>query len=115
VTGREAMEKTKKARLEKKGWRIDSAAEFLGLTPEENRYIELKFALGEHLKRRRRSRRLSQEMLAKLVRSSQSRVAKMEAADPSVSLDLLVRSLLALGSSEKELAKVIASAGGTRS
>jgi len=105
------MEKAKKKRLEKKGWRIGSAAEFLDLTPEESRYIELKLALGEHLKSRRRSRRLSQETLAKLLSSSQSRVAKMEAADPSVSLDLLVRSLLALGSSEKELAKVIASAG----
>lgn len=109
---REKMEKTKKKRLEKKGWRIGSAAEFLDLTPEENRYIELKLALGEHLKKRRRSRRLSQETLAKLLSSSQSRVAKMEAADPSVSMDLLIRSLLSLGSSGKELAKVIASTGG---
>jgi predicted XRE-type DNA-binding protein len=108
------MEKTKKERLEKRGWKIGSASEFLDLTPEENRYIELKLALGEHLKKRRRTRRLSQESLAKLLSSSQSRVAKMEAADPSVSLDLLVRSLLALGSSEKELAKVIASSGGAR-
>lgn len=108
------MEKTKKNRLEGRGWRIGSAAEFLDLTPEENRYIELKLALGEHLKKRRRSRRLSQETLAKLLSSSQSRVAKMESADPSVSLDLLVRSLLALGSSEKDLAKVIASCGGAR-
>jgi ribosome-binding protein aMBF1 (putative translation factor) len=108
---RETMGKTKRKRLEKKGWRIGSAAGFLDLTPEENRYIELKLALGEHLKRRRRSQGLSQETLAKLLSSSQSRVAKMEAADPSVSLDLLVRSLLALGSSEKDLAKVIASAG----
>ena len=105
------MEKTKKNRLEGRGWRIGSAAEFLDLTPEENRYIELKLALGEHLKKRRRSRRLSQKTLAKLLSSSQSRVAKMESADPSVSLDLLVRSLLALGSSEKDLAKVIASSG----
>ena len=108
------MEKTKKNRLEKKGWKIGSTAEFLGLTPEENRYIDLKLALGEHLKKRRRSRKLSQETVAKLLSSSQSRVAKMEAADPSVSLDLLVRSLLVLGSSEKELAKVIASSGGAR-
>jgi predicted XRE-type DNA-binding protein len=108
------MEKTKKNRLEGRGWRIGSAAEFLDLTPEENRYLELKLALGEHLKKRRRSRRLSQETLAKLLSSSQSRVAKMESADPSVSLDLLVRSLLALGSSEKDLAKVIASSGGAR-
>jgi len=106
------MEKAKKKRLEKKGWRIWSTVEFLDLTPEENRYTELKLALGVHLMRRWRSRRLSQETLAKLLGSSQSRVAKMEAADPSVSLDLLVRSLLALGSSEKELAKVIASARG---
>ena len=108
------MEKTKKNRLEGRGWRTGSAAGFLDLTPEENRYIELKLALGEHLKKRRRSRRLSQETLAKILSSSQSRVAKMEAADPSVSLDLLVRSLLALGSSEKDLAKVIASSGGAR-
>jgi len=108
------MEKTKKNRLEKRGWKIGSTAEFLGLTPEENRYIDLKLALGEHLKKRRRSRKLSQETVAKLLSSSQSRVAKMEAADPSVSLDLLVRSLLVLGSSEKELAKVIASSGGAR-
>lgn len=86
----------------------------LNLTPEESRYLELKLALSEHLKKRRRSRRLTQEKLAKLLSSSQSRVAKMEAADPSVSLDLLVRSLLALGSSEKELAKVIASSAGER-
>lgn len=111
---RDAMEKTKKKSLERRGWKIGSAAEFLDLTPEENRYIELKLALSEHLKKRRRSRRLSQETLAKLLSSSQSRVAKMEAADPTVSLDLLVRSLLALGSSEKELAKVIASSGGAR-
>jgi len=108
------MEKTKKKRLEKRGWKIGSTAEFLGLTPEENRYIELKLALGEHLKKLRRSRGLSQVRVAKLLSSSQSRVAKMEAADPSVSLDLLVRSLLVLGSSEKELAKVIASSGGAR-
>jgi predicted XRE-type DNA-binding protein len=108
------MEKTKKKRLEKRGWKIGSTAEFLGLTPEENRYIELKLTLGEHLKKLRRSRGLSQVRVAKLLSSSQSRVAKMEAADPSVSLDLLVRSLLVLGSSEKELAKVIASSGGAR-
>lgn len=108
------MEKTKKKRLEKRGWKIGSTAEFLGLTPEENRYIELKLALGEHLKKLRRSRGLSQVRVAKLLSSSQSRVAKMEAADPSVSLDLLVRSILVLGSSEKELAKVIASSGGAR-
>jgi len=104
------MDKVKKRRLEAKGWKVGSAAEFLELTPEETRYIELKLALSEHLRRRRMRKKLTQEQVAKMLSSSQSRVAKMEAADPSVSLDLLIRSLLALGTSEKDLAKVI---GGT--
>ena len=101
------MDKNKRKRLEAKGWRVGSAAEFLELSPEEARYIELKLALSEHLRRRRVHKKLTQEQLGRMLRSSQSRVAKMEAADPSVSLDLLVRSLLVLGSSGKDLAKVI--------
>lgn len=108
------MEKTKKNRLGKRGWRIGSADGFLDLTPEEIRYIERKLALGEHLKKRRRSRKLSREMLARLLSSSQSRVVKIKAADPSVSLDLLFRSFLVLGSPEKELLKVVASYGWAR-
>jgi transcriptional regulator with XRE-family HTH domain len=72
----------------------------------------LKLALSEHLKKRRIRKKLTQEQLAKMMSSSQSRVAKMEAGDPTVSLDLLVRSLLTLGASEKDLAKVIAAATG---
>ena len=104
------MDKAKRKRLEAKGWKVGSVAEFLGLTPEESRYIELKLALSDHLRRRRVHKKLTQVQLGKMLRSSQSRVAKMESADPSVSLDLLIRSLLALGSSGKELAKVISSA-----
>jgi len=44
---------------------------------------------------------------AKLIKSSQSRLAKMEGGDPSVSLDLLIRSLLALGASNRDLARAI--------
>jgi hypothetical protein len=46
--------------------------------------------------------------LRKTLKSSQSRVAKMEAGDPTVSLDLLVKSILALGASNRELAAIIA-------
>jgi len=69
--------------------------------------VELKVHLSESLRNRRERHGLTQTDLAKMIRSSQSRVAKMEAGDPSVSLDLLVRSLLALGASKKELAKAI--------
>jgi len=96
--------------LEKKGWKVGTTTEFLGLSPEEARYIELKLALSEHLKKQRMKKKITQEQLAKMMSSSQSRVAKMETGDPTVSLDLLVRSLLTLGASEKDLAKVIAAA-----
>src|SRR4030065_1429911 len=106
------MKNAKKKRLETKGWKVGTVAEFLQLSPEESAYIEMKLALSKNLQGRRKEKSLTQEQLARLLKSSQSRVAKMEAADPSVSLDLLVRSLLALGTSEKDLAKVIAASGG---
>lgn len=101
------MRDRKRKRLEAKGWRVGTAKEFLGLTRDEEAYIELRLKLAEGLKERRVRRRLTQVDLAKAVRSSQSRVAKMEAGDPSVSLDLLLRSLIALGASSKELAQII--------
>ena len=101
------MREEKRKRLEAKGWRIGGAREFLGLTDEEAAYIELKLRLASSLRVRRRRRRLTQAELARVLRSSQSRVAKMEMGDPSVSLDLLVRSLLALGASTLELSRII--------
>jgi hypothetical protein len=102
------MKQAKRERLEAAGWRIGSAADFLGLSKEEAAFVEMKLALAESLRRRRQARRLTQTQLARRIGSSQSRVAKMEAADPSVSIDLLMRSLLAMGASRAELAKIIA-------
>jgi predicted XRE-type DNA-binding protein len=95
--------------LEAKGWKVGSFKEFLELTPEEASSIELKLALSESLRTSRKQRHLTQLDLAKLLKSSQSRVAKMEAGDPSVSPDLLVRSLLAMGASRETLAQMITS------
>jgi DNA-binding XRE family transcriptional regulator len=103
-----AMNKTKRERLRRAGWAVGSVAEFLGLTEAEATLVELKLTLSRRLKERRTRSRLSQGQLAKLLGSSQSRVAKMEAGDPSVSIDLLVRSLLAMGATRTELAEVIA-------
>ena len=102
------MRANKRAKLEAQGWKVGSADEFLALTPEESAYIEMKLALSNSLKQQRLKKRMSQVELAKAVRSSQSRIAKMEAGDPSVSIDLLMKSLLALGASPKQLAKAIA-------
>ena len=102
------MDERKRKRLEARGWKVGTAKEVLGLSDEEEAYIELRLKLAEGLKARRVDKGLTQIELAKVVQSSQSRIAKMEAGDPTVSLDLLVRSLLALGASNKELAKIIA-------
>lgn len=104
------MRRAKRERLEKKGWNVGTATEFLELSPEEAAYIELKLRLSSSLRRRRQRRKMTQDQLARLISSSQSRVAKMESGDPSVSIDLLIRSLLALGASKRELARVISSA-----
>jgi DNA-binding XRE family transcriptional regulator len=103
----EVMKSAKKKRLERKGWKVGSVAQFLHLSTKEPIYIEMKLALSKNLRERRKSRSLTQDQLADLLKSSQSRVAKMEAGDPSVSLDLLVRSLLALGESRRSLAKIL--------
>jgi len=104
------MDAKKKKRLEAKGWKVGTSREFLGLTPEEEAYIEIRLALAGHLRARRKEQRLPQVELARRIKSSQSRVAKMEAGDPSVSLDLLIRSLLALGVSTEDLASYIQTA-----
>jgi DNA-binding XRE family transcriptional regulator len=97
----------KRRRLEAKGWRFGTAQEFLRLSDEEAVYIDLKARLAVGLRERRRHRSLTQADLAKRLQSSQSRIAKMEAGDPSVSLDLLIRSLLILGTSHRELSRII--------
>lgn len=101
------MKNAKKERLNKAGWKVGSTEEFLGLSEEEAALIEMKLALARSLKQRRQSHGLTQEDLAKRLESSQSRVAKMESADTTVSLDLLVRSLLALGATRQEVGRII--------
>ena len=101
------MDKRKQRRLENAGWRLGTAADFRGLTEAEAALIELKVRLSEALRARRLAQGISQAALAKQLRSSQSRVAKMEAADPTVSLDLLLRGLLVMGAKPSDVAKAL--------
>lgn len=101
------MENTKKSTLAKSGWRVGSVKQLLGLTQEEAALIELKLALSGDLRERRLANGVTQGELAKRLGSSQSRVAKMETSDPSVSMDLLVRAHLALGATPRDLARAI--------
>jgi len=101
------MRETKKKRLQAAGWKVGSAEEFLGLSPEEAEFVELRLRLAEGIRARREKQRVTQVVLAKRIGSSQSRVAKMESGDPSVTVDLMVRALLAVGASRADLAQLI--------
>lgn len=91
------MNSAKKEKLEKSGWQIGNAEDFLGLSPEESAYIDLKLALSRELRRHRERSEMTQAVLARRIGSSQSRIAKAEAGDPGISVDLLVRALFATG------------------
>jgi predicted XRE-type DNA-binding protein len=101
------VKNSKRTRLEARGWRVGSAADFLELTPEEAAFVETKLALSQSLRKRRTAQNISQTALAKRLKSSQSRVAKMEAADATVSIDLLLRGLFALGATPRDVAAAI--------
>jgi len=98
------MKKDKVNKLKAAGWSVGNASDFLGLTPEEEKYVELKLTLARAVKHLRKARKLTQVELAKRIGSSQSRIAKMEAADASVSTDLMVKSLFNLGATRSDIA-----------
>jgi predicted transcriptional regulator len=101
------MDKAKATRLRRAGWKIGSAEDFLGLSDDESALIEMKLALATTIRKRREAQELTQVEFAKQLGSSQSRVAKMEVADASVSLELLVQAMLKLGASRQEVGRVI--------
>jgi len=103
------MDDARQERLKAKGWKVGTVTELLELTPEEAALIEIKLALSKSL-RERREKRMTQVELAERMHSSQPRIAKAEGGDRSVSLDLLMRAMLATGATPKEIGTAIASA-----
>jgi hypothetical protein len=108
------MDKTTRARLESAGFRVGDAEDFLGLTEEERRLIELRLTVSRTVRRRREEGGVTQQQLASKLKSSQSRVAKIEAGAPDVSLDLLFRALFATGGGLEDLAAVRRRKQGTK-
>lgn len=108
------MRADKRKKLERAGWTVGDAGDFLGLTLEERRFVDVKLALADGLRQRRETLGLTQLQAAERFGSSQSRVAKMEAADRTVSTDLLLKSLFTLGASPRDVAKLLAPKTRTR-
>ena len=103
------MDAKKRKRLEAAGWKTGTAADFLELSAEEAALVETRLAVSRALRTRRQELGVTQATLAKKLHSSQSRIAKMEAGDPSISLDLLLRAFFATGATKRDLARVLTS------
>jgi len=101
------MNATKQKKLEAGGWSVGSAADFLGLDEAEEAIVEMKLSMASRVKTLRRKKGLTQRELAEHIRSSQSRMAKLETADRSASLELYVRALVSLGETPVQIGKVI--------
>ena len=101
------MEKEKKERLEKKGWKVGDIDDFLQLDKTELAIIEMKVALAKAVVKKRKKAKISQTNVAKMIGSSQPRVVKIEQGDKNVSFELLLKTFLALGATKKEIAKAI--------
>ena len=102
------MNSKRRKELEAKGWKFGGVEDFLGLTEEELEYIEVKITLSEMVKDYREKKGLTQIAAAEILQSSQSRLSKIETADPTVSIDLQIKSLLALGATKQEIGQKIA-------
>ena len=102
------MDKTKKKAIENNGWKVGEIDQFLGLDSAEMAIVEMKMALAKTLIEKRKKSKITQINMAKLIGSSQSRVAKIEKGDSTVSIELMLKSLFSLGATKKEIAKVIA-------
>ena len=101
------MKTAKRKKLEATGWKVGSASEFLELSDAEEMLVNMKLALAANVKTLRQQNKVTQQELAKRIGSSQSRIAKLEVADRSVSMELFVRSLAALGATRAEIGKIV--------
>jgi hypothetical protein len=101
------MDDNIKEKLEKAGWQVGSTQDFLKLSEEEMHLVEFRILLGKMLRDKRLAIGYTQSVLAKMIGSSQSRVAKMEVGDNSVSIDLILKSLFHIGISKKEICNYI--------
>ena len=108
------MKSSKQKKLEASGWKIGTAAEFLGLSDAEEMLVNMKVALAEQVRTMRHEKKITQQGLALLIGSSQSRVAKLETADRSVSMELLIRSLVSMGATRAQIGKIMGTRGAQR-
>lgn len=92
----------------KSEWTSGDYGDFLDLSTEERQLVEIRISVSKMIRRLREEKCLTQANLAERVGSSQSRIARIEAGAADVTLDLLIRVMLAAGGNLAELADVLA-------
>ena len=108
------MDKRTQKKLEAAGWVVGDAADLLGLTEAESQLIDLRIGIGQAVREGRQARDMTQKELATLIRTTQPRVAKIEAAAPDVSLDLMLRGFFAVGGRLTSTLKPVVSSPGEK-
>ncbi len=100
------MDKEIQKRLEVAGFRVGDAGDFLGLTDAERCLVELRLDVGRAVRNAREKAGVTQQQLATKMQTSQSRIAKIEAAAPGVSLDLSLKAFFTAGGELSELIRM---------
>lgn len=70
----------KQKKLERGGWKVGDAADFLEMSDEERQLLDARVELALAIRRQRTSSKLTQKQLGEKLHTSQPRVAKIERA-----------------------------------
>src|ERR1700730_7479285 len=76
---------------------VGGAEDFLGLTKSERVIVDFRLDLSRRIKEARERRGWSQASLARAMGTSQPRLSRIEAGYPDVTIDLMLRALVAAG------------------
>ena len=101
------MKATKKKALESAGYNMTNAAEWLGLSPQEDAIVNMRVNFAMEIERICKEQGITQKALAEKIGTRQSGVARMLNNPSKVTLDHLIRTLLALGTPSKRIASLI--------
>jgi hypothetical protein len=91
------MSKAERRALEAAGWKFGDYGDFLGLSDAERQIVELRIRLTRGIREARDRAGMTQADLAAAMKSTQPRVARIEAGGRGVSLDQMMRAYFAAG------------------
>ena len=92
------MDAAKRKKLELAGYRVyDDAADWLGLTDDEKKLLDVRMSVTQAIRDLRESLGLTQAQLAERLGSTQPRIANLELGQRGFSMDFAVKALLAMG------------------